>query len=489
MRFVIGHISHETNAFSPIRTDHAEFVKRGLFRGEGIAKAYCGTKTHIGGFFDVAAREGVELIPTIAAGATPAGPVAREAYDQYLQELLDGISAAGKIDGVLLALHGAMMVEGKPDGEGDILSAVRQLVGKDMPVVSTLDLHANITPKMVANADALFVYDTYPHVDTYEKGVIAAETIIRAARGGVRPVMGFRQLPMMHAVVFQYTGAIPMSTVFEYVRRLEDNEKVIDICVAAGFPWSDFDGAGYSVVVTTDGDRDLAQRLADEVGDLSWNLRRLFERRLYTPEEAVRMAAASPVGPVVMADVSDNPGAGASCDSVEVVRVMVEHGVKSAAVAVIADTKALELCAKAGVGSKVTVTIGAKTDSFHGKPLEVTGRVRLISDGVFLRKGPMSTGMVNTMGKTVVLNVDGIEILLTEQRVQPTDAEVFRSVGIEPLDKQMLLLKSCVHYRAAFEPLARGGVLEVVGPGLSHPDLNLLPFKAIRRPMYPLDEA
>jgi microcystin degradation protein MlrC len=482
-------MSHETNAFSPIRTDYGEFVKRGVFRGEGIAKAYRGTRTHIGGFFDVAARERVELIPTTAAGATPAGPVARDAYEGFLQELLEGIEGAGKIDGVLLALHGAMMVEGLPDGEGDILTRVRQLVGRDMPVVSTLDLHANITPQMVDNADGLFVYDTYPHVDTYEKGVIAAETIIRAARGDARPVMGFRQLPMMHAVVFQYTGAIPMSTVFEYVRRLEDGEKVIDICVAAGFPWSDFDGAGYSVVATTDGDKDLAQRLADEVGDLSWNLRRLFERKLHTPEEAVRKAAASAAWPVVMADVSDNPGAGASCDSVEIVRAMLEQGVRSAAVAVIADKEALELCAGAGVGSKVMLTIGAKTDSFHGRPLEVSGRVKLISDGVFLRKGPMSTGMTNTMGKTVVLNVDGIEIMLTGQRVQPTDAEVFRSVGIEPLDKQMLLLKSCVHYRAAFEPLARGGVLEVVGPGLSHPDLNLLPFKHIRRPMYPLDQA
>jgi microcystin degradation protein MlrC len=276
--------------------------------------------------------------------------------------------------------------------------------------------------------------------------------------------------------------------VFEYVRRLEQTDKVIDICVAAGFPWSDFDEVGFSVVAVTNNDAALAQRLADEVGDLSWNLRKLFNRRLYTPEEAVKKAMASRTGPVVMADVSDNPGAGSSCDSVEVVRAMVELGAKNAAVAVVSDREAIAECTRAGVGSTLTVTIGGKTDTFHGRPLTVKGRVRLVSDGTFLRKGPMSTGMRDSMGKTVVLDVSSIEILLTEKRVQPTDAEVFRSVGIEPLDKQMILLKSCVHYRAAFEPLARGGVLEVAGPGLSHPDLSHVPFKHIRRPMYPLDE-
>jgi microcystin degradation protein MlrC len=188
-----------------------------------------------------------------------------------------------------------------------------------------------------------------------------------------------------------------------------------------------------------------------------------------------------------MADVSDNPGAGASCDSVEVVRAMIEQGVTSAAVGVIADPAAVAACIAAGIGSKLRLSIGAKTDEFHGRPIEVSGVVKLISNGVFHNKGPMSTGMVNHMGRTAVLDVDGVEIILTERRVQPTDVEVFRSVGIEPLDKQMILVKSCVHFRAAFEPLARGGVLEVVGPGLSHPDLGRLPYKAIRRPLYPLD--
>ncbi len=487
MRLVIGHISHETNAFSLIPASLKEFEKRGVVHGQDVLRTYRGTKTPIGGFIDVAEREGVELIPTVAAGATPSGPVTRVAFDKFLTELLDGIRNAGEFDGVLLALHGAMMVEDDPDGEGAILAAVRKLVGPKMPVVSTLDLHANITPKMIDNADGLFVYDTYPHVDTYEKGLIAAETIIKTVRGEVHPVMGFHQVPMMHAVVFQYTGSIPMSTIFEYAKRLEDQAKVIDVCVAAGFPWADFKDAGFSVVVTTDGDKGLAQRLADEVAELSWNTRRLFERRLLTPAEGVRKANASALKPVVMADISDNPGAGSSCDSVEIVREMVKQGVSSAAVAVVCDPEALAECVSAGVDASLTVTIGAKKDTFHGNPLEVTGKVRLVSNGVFRRKGPMSTGMVESMGKTVVLDVGGIEILLTEKRVQPTDAEVFRSVGIEPLDKQMLLLKSCVHYRAAFQPLAKGGVLEVEGPGLSSSDLSKLPYRARRRPMYGVD--
>jgi microcystin degradation protein MlrC len=489
MRFVTGHISHETNVFSPIRTTYEEFKKRGIQHGEEIFKVYAGTRTPIGGFIDVANRESVELVPTIAAGATPSAEVARDAFDLFLGELLDGIKKAGKIDGVLLALHGAMVVEGIPDGEGCILRAVRGLVGPRVPVVSSLDFHANITREMVTCADALHVYDTYPHVDTYECGMEAARTIIRMARGELKPAMGYRQLPLAPGLTFQYTGSIPMSTVMEYAHRLESqNERVVDISVAAGFPWSDFEDALFSVVTVTDNDQTLAQSLADQVGELSWNMRKLFPRRLLQPREAVKQAMQSAAHPVVLADVADNPGAGGSGDGVEIVRALVELGAKRAAVATVADPEALARCIEAGIGAGLTLDIGAKTDSFHGRSVTVTGKVRLISDGYYLRKGPMSTGMLDKMGKTVVFDTGGVEILLTEQRVQPTDAEVFRSVGIEPTDRQILVVKSCAHFRAAFEPLAKGGVIEVDAPGLSHPDVRRFPFKRIRRPVYPLDE-
>lgn len=266
MRLVTGHISHETNVFSPIKASYEESAKRGVYRGDEIFVHYSGTKTPLGGIIDVCKAEGVELIPTIAAGATPCAHVDRNALDLFLDELLDGIKKAGKIDGVCLALHGAMRADDPiRDGEGYILAKVRELVGPDMPVTSSLDSHANMTRAMVDNADALHIYDTYPHVDTYEKGREAANTIIRTIKGEVKPRIGWKQIPLAVGLTYQYTGSIPMSTIMEYIHRPEKKyPRVIDISVSPGFCWADFDDALHSVTVVTDNEPSLAQQLADE---------------------------------------------------------------------------------------------------------------------------------------------------------------------------------------------------------------------------------
>ncbi len=490
MRIVTGCISHETNVFSPIKATYEEFEKWGIWRKDDVIKSFSGTNTATGGIIDVCKREGVELIPTVNTFAMPSAHVARSALDGFLEELLDGIKKAGKIDGVCLELHGAMRADDPIyDGEGYILRHVRELVGPDMPVTSSLDYHANMTRDMITHANALHIYDTYPHIDAYETGVAAAETIVRTIRGEIRPAMGWKQIPLAVGLTYQFTGSIPMSTIMEYVARLEKKHPaVLDISVAAGFCWSDFKDALHSVTVVTDNEPELAQDLAEDVAELSWNLRKLFIRPLVPPAEAVRLAMQSKLHPVVFADVADNPGAGGSCDGAEILRALVEGGARNTAVGPIADPEAVEECARAGVGNSITLEVGAKTDEFHGKPVKVTGTVKAITDGTYVRRGPMMNNTIDKMGKTVRLDLEGVQVMLSTNRVQPLCLEVFRHVGIEPTQKDIVVVKSCAHFRAAYEPIARGGVLEVDAPGLSHPDLSRYAFKEMPRPFYPVDE-
>jgi microcystin degradation protein MlrC len=253
MRIVTGTISHETNVLSNIRTDLEQFRRRRLLHGEEVFDYFRDTKTPVGGLMDGCERHGFELIPTVFASATPSGKITAEAFDTLLGEILDGIRAAGSIDGVILHLHGAGVSESHDDIEGHVLFEVRRLIG-DKPLVSTFDLHANNTRLMVESADVLIGYDTYPHVDGYERGLEAVDVMARLLDGSLKPKKAFRQPPMMPALQVQFTGRYPMSRLIEEAHRMEEMEGVETITVAAGFPWSDFEDVGLSFIVTTNCD-------------------------------------------------------------------------------------------------------------------------------------------------------------------------------------------------------------------------------------------
>jgi microcystin degradation protein MlrC len=482
MRIVTGTISHETNVLSTIRTDIEQFERRLLLRGEEVFDHFGGTKTPVGGG---CANHGFELVPTVFASATPSGKITKEAFDALLCEVLDGIREAEPFDGVALHLHGAGVSESHDDIEGHILSEVRKLAG-ERPVVSTFDLHANHTTLIVESADVLIGYDTYPHVDGYERGLEATDVMKRLLEGRLRPTRAFRQPPMMPALQAQFTGRYPMKRLMEAAFEMEAEDGVETITVAAGFPWSDFEDVGLSIIVTTNGDQGLADKCADDLSELAWSLRRDFLVKPTPVKEALARVASAEEGPMILADIGDNPGGGAPCDGTVVLKAVLEEGLEGGVFAVMADPEAVEKISEAGVGNEVTLELGGKIDELHGAPLVVTGRVRLVSDGKYVRKGPMGTGSEADMGLTAVLRVGGVDVIVTEKRLQPTDLQLYRSLGIEPTEKRFIVVKSSVHYRAAHEPIARE-VIELDTPGLTSPRLAGFGFKNLRRPIFPLD--
>lgn len=277
-----------------------------------------------------------------------------------------------------------------------------------------------------------------------------------------------------------------MSKLIETAHAVEKEKSVLNVTVSASFPLTDCIDTGIALIVTTDNDVDLARNKAKQLSDLAWSLRRDF---LVTPtpiDRAVKEGMTGP-GPVVLADIGDNPGAGGATDGTALLRALIQAGADRTVVAVIRDPEAVSKAIQTGVGNQVTMKIGGKTDKFHGEPLEVTGYVRVISDGLFRHRGPMATGMEMRMGKTVVLDVKGVEVILTELRMQPMDLQLYRSVGIEPSEKQVIAVKSSVHYRAAHTPIAKK-IIEVNTPGITGPNLKRYMFQKVKRPIFPLDD-
>ena len=481
-RVVIASMSHETNTFSTVKTTLEDFRPK---YGQEIFDSLRGTRSCIGGYLDVLEPMGVECIPTISAGATPAGELRNEDYWYIVDYIKDGIKKAGRVDGVLLALHGAMVAEGVPEAEGTLLREVRGVVG-DVPVIVTLDLHGLISEMMVENCDAIFGYDTNPHVDMYERGVEAAQTLIAAMKGEVKPTVAHKKLPMVPPTINQRTTEGPMVKLLEMAFEKESQPGVLNVCLFPAFPYADVERVGSAVVVVTDDDPELAQRVADEVGKQMWNMREEFLKPLTSIEDAVSIAMGASEGPIVLADVADNPGGGAPGDGTEILRELLKRGARNVGVACIKDPEAVQRAIDVGVKGTLSMEIGGKTDGYHGEPLMVSGTVRTITDGRFIRKA-MAVGVTTDVGRTAVIDVDGIEIILTERSHAPNDPEVYRRNGIEPTDKKILVLKSRGHFRAAYEPFSKM-VLEVDAPGLTTPSLEWFTYSNIPRPVWPFDE-
>jgi len=482
-RVVIGMMMHETNTFSTVGTTLADYDP---LYGEDLINTHRGTRSGIGGFLDVLERHGVDVISTMGGHATPAGPIRNSDYRVFVDTITRGIREAGKVEGVLLALHGAMVAEGVPEAEGTLLSEVRKEVGPKTPIIITLDLHGLISGLMVKNCDAIYGYDTNPHVDMFERGAEAAEAMVRAMKGEVRPVVAFKKLRMLPPTINQRTTEGPMVKLLETAFRMEKQPRVLNVCIFPAFPYADVERVGSAVVAVTDDDPALAQRLCDELGEKMWARRGEFLKPLTPIKEAVDEAIKAPAGPIILADVADNPGGGAPGDGTEILRELIRRGAKNVGIACIKDPEAVERSIQAGVKGTVTMEIGAKTDSFHGKPIRVTGKIRTITDGKFVHKAG-AVGLPADVGRTAVIDVDGIEVILTEKSHAPNDPEIYRRNGIEPRDKKILVLKSRGHFRAAYEPFSRK-VIEVDAPGLTSPNLGWFNYKNIPRPIWPFDE-
>jgi len=503
-RIAAAQISHETNRFSTVATDLAAFQAAGIAYGQDAIALGTGTNTAFGGFVTGAARNGFDLCPVISVWATPSGLIPADTID-YLGDCLvrglEEVRATGGLDGVLLALHGAMVTAVDSDGDGHLLDLARRTVGPDVPIVATLDLHANISERMVAAADVLIGYDTYPHVDMADRADEVCDIVNRLLTVDVSPTSYLATPPMLPTSQRMTTAQDPMRSLIALAHDAERDPRVLNVTVAGGFPPADVPEAGLRVLVTTAADAVLARSIAISIAAEAWRRREGFLGGVSSHAEvaaAIRSAQTevrNPQEPLVVVDIGDSPWTGSPGDSVEILPLLLNCHIERSAIALVTDPAAVQAARSAGVGGEITVELGGKTDDLHGEPLLVEAEVRLISDGRYVNDGPMMAGLPVDLGPSTVLRcrlsgapaaTTDVDVLVTTRAETPIDLNVFRAHGIEPTALRVIGLKGKGHFRAAFEPIASRVIL-FEGPGISGADLSRLPFKHIRRPIWPLD--
>jgi microcystin degradation protein MlrC len=400
----------------------------------------------------------------------------------------------GPIDGVLLHLHGAMVVDSYEDGEGELLARLRRILGADAPIVVTLDLHANVTEQMAQSASALIAFRTYPHVDQYERAWQGAELLERAMRGEVKPRTVIARRPMLYGLDRGRHQKGPMAELIARGEALEQSGEILVASACAGFSRANIRDVGPSVTITIDmarGDaRPHGQTIAEQFMDHAWETRDYESFKLLSVNEAVVRARQGKPGdkPLVVADYTDNPGGGGYGDATAFLKGLVEGGVESAAFHAICDPEAVAEGMRIGIGVPTTITLGGKTDPrMGGGPLTLTGEVTHLSNGKFIAYGPMGGGLERDYGPSMVFRTGGIDIIAISNNGQAVDLGQFTSLGIDPTRYTTVCVKSMQHFRAAFEPIAREVILVDTGALCSEiytPEL----FDKVRRPIWPLDE-
>lgn len=486
MRVAIGQLVHETNTFSNVSTDQRLFEQWDWSTGEEILRKYTGVRDSLGGMIDGAARHGVELAPTFSAYAYPSGRITEETYAAAEAAILGGIRQAGRLDAVCLALHGAAVTEEHEDLEARLLSAVRETVGPDMPLIATLDLHGNITEEMVRCADVLLGVNYYPHVDFYERGVEAVSLARRIVEGEVEPRMRLLRPPLLFPM--STTNLSPASDINKVCWEQEQAPGVLDCTFFHGFPYADIEKAGASVVVTSDARTQAApEAVASIVSEEIQRRRDEFYPEYPSPTEGLEQAASVAKRPVVVNETSDNPGLGCPGDGTRLLGAMLEAGAEDACFGYIFDPEVAEAAHRAGVGETIEVELGAKTDEFHGEPLQCRAYVKALTDGKFVHTTPMWRGKRVDLGRSARLRIDSIDVLVCSVKSQVLDEQVFVLHGIEVERYGLVALKSSQHFRAAFEEIA-AKIITVDAPGLGTPDLSAFEFERLGRPIYPFDE-
>jgi microcystin degradation protein MlrC len=493
MRLLIAMMKHETNTFSPVPTPLARFGHGpGPLYGDAAIRAYRGTGSGLGAYLDLAAREGADIVLPIAASAPPSRPVDDSAFEHIAAAICDAV-AKGGYDGIMLDLHGAMVTESVEDGEGELLRRIRA-IDPETPIAVSLDMHANLYDAIVDNATVVTGYRTYPHIDTYETAKRAGEILLRAMRGEIRPVMAWGNVPMLPHVMRQGSDDHPNKELQARCGTMT-GEGALAASLFTGFPHADITNAGLSAVIVTDGDRDLAERLRDELLDRAWVEREAFVYQLEPLDQSLTRAKeiappAAGEGPIVLLDHYDNCASGGTMDTTIVLGAILREGLENVAAFAVYDPAAVQQAIAAGIGSEITLSIGGKMKMpqipGESPPLSVTGTVKTISNGRFRNKGPMGRGVQMDMGPSVVLDTGKVEIVLISRHVEPNDLNCFLSLGIDPMQKRYVMLKSRVHWRAGLGNLAKA-VVDCAGIGVCTSDYSQLTFKNVRRPIYPLD--
>ena len=488
-RVLVAEFAHETNTFSVQPADEAAFQRRSYAFGSSVPAEFHGTNTEMAGFMDAAVCHGWELLHTVSAAANPSGRVTDEVYERVLAAILAPLEDGTHVDGILLALHGAMVTASHDDAESALLGSIRAAAGDAVPIAVTFDLHANLGLETAQHANIVCSYKTYPHIDMRERGSVAAELLERAMADDIIPSTTMARRSMLQGADGGRTDVEPMIGLLKKASELESDPDCWSVSINAGFCHADVADTGPSVTVTSRVADERFARMAEDLMDDIWETRNLVANEFLSVDEAAERAAAEAGdgGPVVIADYADNPGAGSYGDATNLLRAMLHAHVQDACFGALCDPKAARQLIACGAGKKTRVALGGKTDpGMGGPPLDVEGEVLTTTDGSFVYDGPMWAGMAASMGPTAVFRVDGVDILVTSYLRQITDIQQFRANGIEPTRKRAVALKSMQHFRAAYEPIARC-VLVCDSGALASPDLHRLEYKHVRRPIHPLD--
>ncbi len=487
MRLVLAMLKHETNTFSPVVTDLGRFTQWGLQFGEDVVAAYENTSMPIAAYMKLARERGAEIVTPVAAEAMPGGPVTKAAYERLVEPIL--VAVADGCDGALLDLHGAMVCEHTEDGEGTLLARIRA-IRPDLPIAVTYDLHANLSAEMAGNCTAMIGYKTYPHIDMYEVAERVGRIVLDAMDGKCRPVIAWGRLPLLSQTLRQGTADSPMRELQDMARSLEMRPGILCATVFGGFPMADIPIAGNSAIVVADGNRGTAVAATQSLLDAAWAARTQFTH-VHAPLRAtVARAKEINAAPIVLLDHADNVGSGGTSDVMTVIAEVLRQELDDVAVATVWDPAAVATMQKAGLGARVTLELGGKCDmpsiGLLGRPLRVEGTVRNLTDGRWRVEGPMYTGVLVDTGPTAVLDTGRMRIVVVSRHHEPWDTGIFTANGIDPTRQRFLLLKSRIHYRAGFAPLARA-TFTLDGEGVTTSDNSRLTYGRVQRPIYPLD--
>ena len=478
LRVYVAGLAHETNSFSPLPTSLRSFEADLCYRpGEASGRDEALAFPGYGDAVSVAKTMGCTVIEGPCFWTQPSGPVNAELFSRLRDELLQGLRDAGPVDLVVLNLHGAMMAQGVPDCEADVLHAVSEQVGRATPIGAILDLHGNVSPEMIASGAVLVGVKEYPHIDYRERVEELLTILVEMAQRRSRPTTVLRSIPMLS---LQGTTEEPMRSLVGRLRELEDGEGVLSVTLMHGFPWADWEGAGASVIIVSEGvQRERLDVMADEVAERFVALVEHGPVTRLGVAEALDLALSKERagGPVIIADSADNPGGGAACDSTFLLRAMIERDVRNAALGMIWDPQAASIAADAGVGSQIPLRIGGKVGPLSGEPVDVLAEVLCVREDV--RQRLFSDEPSSPLGLTVALRAGGIEVVVNSVRQQVFSPECFTELGIDVRAKALVVVKSSQHFRARFDAFA-SHTIYCDPPGSLSTDLTQMPYRHLR---------
>lgn len=489
LRVAVLGFHHESNTFAPVPASLERFLAGGVTEGDALVDRYASSRATMAGFLQVMELDGVECVPLIHADLNPMGTITEEAFEHLVGRMIAMLTERGPWDVVLLALHGAAVAAHQLDADGEIITRVRASIGPDVVVGVALDMHANVSQRMIEGCDVLNTYLTNPHVDARERARQVADLALATAKGSILPVMRIETPPLVIGILRQGTSDAPMRQLIDRAGQLATREGVLSVSVVEGFPYADVPEMGMSFIAVTNGDAALAADVAGQLAGEAWGLRHEFVGDAVDIDEGLRRAAASPARPVVLLDVGDNVGGGSPADSTHVLAAAQRLGIRNVFHS-LCDPPAVEHCTHAGLGATVRLTVGARTDDLHGDPVAITGRVRHLDDGRFEDSGVVHGGFrfFDAGPRAMVQTDDGHHVLLTSRPMGNTSRAELTSAGLVPEELQVIVAKGVQSPRGAYEPIA-AEMIQLRSPGCTSADLSALTYRHRRRPMFPFETA